>query len=136
MIGGVKKPHRYRPGTVALRYHIYEFMLWLQILLLILPRIYHIIMPGSEICKYQKSAELLIKKLPFQRLVREIAQDFKVSFHCFYLTWIFFFCFIYWENFIVICAMSIDFVVADWYALSEPCGASSTGGDRDVRNPC
>ena len=48
-IGGVKKPHRYRPGTVALR----------------------------EIRRYQKSTELLIRKLPFQRLVREIAQDFK-----------------------------------------------------------
>ena len=35
--GGVKKPHRYRPGTVALR----------------------------EIRKYQKSTELLIRKLPF-----------------------------------------------------------------------
>src|SRR6266576_1954126 len=50
--GGVKKPHRYRPGTVALR----------------------------EIRRYQKSTDLLIRKLPFQRLVREIAQDFKVSF--------------------------------------------------------
>jgi len=49
--GGVKKPHRYRPGTVALR----------------------------EIRKYQKSRELLIRKLPFQRLVREIAQDFKTD---------------------------------------------------------
>ena len=48
--GGVKKPHRFRPGTVALR----------------------------EIRRYQKSTELLIRKLPFQRLVREIAQDFKV----------------------------------------------------------
>ena len=48
-IGGVKKPHRYRPGTVALR----------------------------EIRKYQKSTELLIRKLPFQRLVREIAGAFK-----------------------------------------------------------
>lgn len=47
--GGVKKPHRYRPGTVALR----------------------------EIRKYQKSTELLIRKLPFQRLVREIASEFK-----------------------------------------------------------
>src|SRR3954470_3417089 len=44
--GGVKKPHRFRPGTVALR----------------------------EIRRYQKSTELLIRKLPFQRLVREIAQ--------------------------------------------------------------
>jgi len=48
---GVKSPHRYRPGTVALR----------------------------EIRKYQKSTELLIRKLPFQRLVREIAQDFKTD---------------------------------------------------------
>ena len=45
--GGVKKPHRYRPGTVALR----------------------------EIRRYQKSTNLLIQKLPFQRLVRQIAQD-------------------------------------------------------------
>ncbi|KAK3542109.1 hypothetical protein QTP86_014716, partial [Hemibagrus guttatus] len=49
--GGVKKPHRYRPGTVALR----------------------------EIRRYQMSTELLIRKLPFQRLVREIAQDFKTD---------------------------------------------------------
>jgi histone H3/H4 len=49
--GGVKKPHRYRPGTVALR----------------------------RIRRYQKSTELLIRKLPFQRLVREIAQDFKTD---------------------------------------------------------
>ena len=46
--GGVKKPHRYRPGTVALR----------------------------EIRKYQKSTDLLIRKLPFQRLVKEISQQF------------------------------------------------------------
>eukprot|EP00798_Chlamydomonas_sp_ICE-L_P013054 gene13053-biopygen2916 len=49
--GGVKKPHRHRPGTVALR----------------------------EIRKYQKSTELLNRKLPFQRLVREIAQDYKTD---------------------------------------------------------
>lgn len=30
-----------------------------------------------EIRKFQKSTDLLIRKLPFQRLVREIAQDFK-----------------------------------------------------------
>jgi histone H3 len=46
--GGVKKPHRFRPGTVALR----------------------------EIRRYQKSTELLMRKLPFQRLVREIAQEY------------------------------------------------------------
>jgi histone H3 len=47
----VKKPHRYRPGTVALR----------------------------EIRRYQKTTELLIRKLPFQRLAREVAQDFKTD---------------------------------------------------------
>lgn len=47
--GGVKRPHRFRPGTVALR----------------------------EIRKYQKSTELLIRKAPFQRLVREIASEYK-----------------------------------------------------------
>ena len=50
-MGGLKKPMRYRPGTVALR----------------------------EIRRYQKSTELLIRKLPFNRLVREIAQDFKTN---------------------------------------------------------
>ena len=48
---GVKKPKRFRPGTVALR----------------------------EIRRYQKSTELLIRKLPFNRLVREVAQDFKTD---------------------------------------------------------
>ncbi|RXG55334.1 histone H3.2 [Armadillidium vulgare] len=32
-----------------------------------------------EIRRYQKSTELLIRKLPFQRLVREIAEDFKTD---------------------------------------------------------
>ena len=49
--GAIRKPHRYRPGTVALR----------------------------EIRKYQKSTELLIRKLPFQRLVREITEDYRSS---------------------------------------------------------
>ena len=49
--GGLKKPRRYRPGTKALR----------------------------EIRRYQKSTDLLIRKLPFQRLVRQIAQDFKTD---------------------------------------------------------
>ena len=47
--GGVRKPHRFRPGTVALR----------------------------EIRKYQKSTDLLIWKIPFQRLVREVCQGFE-----------------------------------------------------------
>jgi len=46
-LGGVKKPHRYRPGTVALR----------------------------EIRKYQTSTETLIPKLTFQRVVKEIMQN-------------------------------------------------------------
>lgn len=45
----LKKPRRFKPGTVALR----------------------------EIRRYQKSTELLIRKLPFQRLVKEIAGEFK-----------------------------------------------------------
>ena len=32
-----------------------------------------------EIRRYQKSTELIIRKLPFNRLVREITQDFKVD---------------------------------------------------------
>ena len=33
----------------------------------------------SYLLRYQKSTELLIRKLPFQRLAREIAQDFKTD---------------------------------------------------------
>ena len=43
-------------------------------------RTYHL-WPGSralhEIQRYQKSTELLIRKLPFQKLVREMTQEFK-----------------------------------------------------------
>uniref|UniRef100_A0A1A9WJ48 Core Histone H2A/H2B/H3 domain-containing protein n=1 Tax=Glossina brevipalpis TaxID=37001 RepID=A0A1A9WJ48_9MUSC len=49
--GDVKKPHRYHPGTAAL----------------------------NEIRRYQKSTEFLIHNLSFQRLVREIAQNFKTD---------------------------------------------------------
>ena len=48
---GQKKARRYRPGTVALR----------------------------EIRRYQKTTDLLLKKAPFQRLVREISQDYKAD---------------------------------------------------------
>ena len=51
MQGRLVKPHRYRAGTVALQ----------------------------DICHFQKTSALLIRKLPFQRLVREIAQDFKTD---------------------------------------------------------
>ena len=47
--GGVTKPRRYRPGTVALR----------------------------EIRRYQKATEMLIRRLAFQRVVREIVQQLK-----------------------------------------------------------
>ena len=39
------------------------------------------VMALHEIRHYQKSSALLIRKLPFQRLVREIAQDFKTNLH-------------------------------------------------------
>jgi hypothetical protein len=45
-----RRRQRFRPGTVVLR----------------------------EIRRYQSSTELLIRKLPFQRLVREVAQDVNV----------------------------------------------------------
>jgi histone H3 len=48
--GDIKKPHRFRPGVVALR----------------------------EIRRYQKSTELLIRRLPFHRLVRELAQNYSI----------------------------------------------------------
>ena len=51
MEGRQIKPHRYRVGTAALH----------------------------DIHHFQKSTALLIRKLPFQRLVREIAQDFKTD---------------------------------------------------------
>ena len=51
MQGRLVKPHRYRAGTAALK----------------------------DIRQFQKSTALLIRKLPFQRLVREIAQDFKTD---------------------------------------------------------
>ena len=53
-VAGVKKPHRFRPGTVALR----------------------------EIRRYQKSTELLIRKLPFQRLCKEVFQGYNNTYRC------------------------------------------------------
>ena len=51
MQGRLVKPHRYRVGTAALK----------------------------DIRHFQKTSALLIRRLPFQRLVREIAQDFKTD---------------------------------------------------------
>ena len=47
LTGSIRKTRKYRPGTVALR----------------------------EIRRYQKSTELLIRKFPFQRLVREVVRS-------------------------------------------------------------
>jgi histone H3 len=49
--GGMKKPHCYHPGTVVIR----------------------------EIRKYQKNTDLLIRKAPFQRLVRKFAINLKLD---------------------------------------------------------
>ena len=48
--GGIKKPHRYRPGLLALR----------------------------EIRRYQQSTESLIKKTPFNKLIKEISQEYRI----------------------------------------------------------
>ena len=40
----------------------------------------HLPLLCSEIKKYQKSTELLIRKAPFQRLVREVCEVFKADF--------------------------------------------------------
>ena len=48
--GGLKKPHRYRPGMVALR----------------------------EIRRYLRSTENLIKRTAFQKLIREISQEYRI----------------------------------------------------------
>ena len=48
--GGIKKPHRYHPGLLALR----------------------------EICRYQQSTECLIQRSPFNKLIKEISQDYRV----------------------------------------------------------
>ena len=50
-VGGIKKPHRYCPGTVAL----------------------------CEIRRYQKSTDFLIRKASFSRFAREVCQDFKTD---------------------------------------------------------
>ena len=46
---GEKRPHRFKPGTVALR----------------------------EIRRYQKGGNMLLRKIPFQRIVRHIAEGLK-----------------------------------------------------------
>ena len=48
--GGIKKPHRYHPGLLALR----------------------------GICRYQQSTDCLIKRTPFNKLIKEISQEYRV----------------------------------------------------------
>ena len=48
--GGIKKPHRYQPGLLALR----------------------------EIRRYQQSTDCLIKRTPFNKLIKEISQEYRV----------------------------------------------------------
>ena len=48
--GGIKKPHRYHLGLLALR----------------------------EIHRYQQSTECLIKRTPFNKLIKEISQEYRV----------------------------------------------------------
>ena len=51
--GAIKKPHRYQPGTVALQ----------------------------QIRRYEKSTQLLCRKVCVARLIREVAQSFKLDLH-------------------------------------------------------
>ena len=48
--GGIKKPYRYRPGLLALR----------------------------EIRRYQQLTDCLIKRTPFNKLIKEISQEYRV----------------------------------------------------------
>ena len=48
--GGIKKPHRYHLGLLSLR----------------------------EICRYQQSTNCLIKRTPFNKLMKEISQEYRV----------------------------------------------------------
>ena len=49
-IGGIKKPHRYQPGLLALR----------------------------DIRRYQQSTDCVIRKTPFNKLIKEISQEYRV----------------------------------------------------------
>ena len=49
-MGGIKKPHRYHLGLLALK----------------------------EIHRYQQSTECLIKRTPFNKLIKEIFQEYRV----------------------------------------------------------
>ena len=48
--GGIKKPHRYLPGLLALH----------------------------EICRYQQSTESLICRTPFNKLIKEILHEYQI----------------------------------------------------------
>lgn len=98
--GGVKKPHRYKPGTVALR----------------------------EIRRYQKSTELLIRKLPFQRLVSFIDLFVAVQYHL--LT-----CFVFDHRFVRLLRISSP-ISASSLPPSVPCRSrSSLTSSLSLRTP-
>ena len=48
--GGIKKTHRYHPGMLALH----------------------------EICRYQQSTESLIRRTPFNALIKEISKEYRI----------------------------------------------------------
>ena len=48
--GGIKKPHRYHPALLVLH----------------------------EICRYQQSTKNLIKRTPFNKLIKEISQEYRI----------------------------------------------------------
>ena len=48
--GGIKKPHGYHPGLLAL----------------------------CEICRYQQSTKSLIRRTPFNKLIKEISQEYRI----------------------------------------------------------
>ena len=48
--GGIKKPHRYHPGLLAL----------------------------CEIHRYQQSTESLLRRTPFNKLIKEISQGYRI----------------------------------------------------------
>lgn len=105
--GGQRKPRRWKAGTVALRYAPYRLIIIISVISMCAvdvasefascsvrerqcdhgscapiasARSRQLVVPSCrEIRKYQKSVDLLIPRMPFSRLVREIAHDGKTD---------------------------------------------------------